>query len=126
MWSMIEPALAITAGNLAVIRPLLRKLGLRNSTKVELDPLHVFPPTIGAQDRNKGKKGSQDSLFTLSTTLVNGTAIDRGNSSEKETKHSQTVSVSSSNTAHSIWEGRENGSQEELHSKTTKDSAYTK
>jgi hypothetical protein len=69
IWNFVEPGLAITAGNLAVVRPLfrmvLRRLGLRTESGTATSN-QIFPPTVGARDNGKGRKNDpHDSLDLL-------------------------------------------------------------
>jgi hypothetical protein len=100
---MVEVAFAITAGNLALVRPLLRKLsqalGLQAlSTRPEPHtPNSAFPPTIGAQDKNKGRKNWPDD--TIDLLAYPGEDITR----QDERNQNHTSSVVNFDESSSVW-----------------------
>jgi hypothetical protein len=140
IWTVAEPGLAITAGNLAAIRPLLRKLCGRTSSKGASVSDGAYPPTDGAKAWNKGQGRSQDVPFDLSSYLVEETTpedkktectttedtkteaapMQQENRRDDERKPNLRVPVMSPRTRNTIWHPPENWSQEDLCSKTKK------
>jgi hypothetical protein len=71
--SSSEQGLAITAGNLATLRPLFtRGLGLWSSHNTWDNSGGNGPPTIGALDRAKGRAGSHTASVGLATFMRGG------------------------------------------------------
>jgi hypothetical protein len=118
VWNLVEPGLAITAGNLAVIRPLFRMLlkllGIRTlpTGLSPPDSRQIFPPTIGARNNNQ-RRNNLDDTFDLLTRP--GEARISGD----ETKSSYTATVADDSAPNSIRrtsEGHKNESLTDLQS----------
>ncbi|CAJ2500575.1 Uu.00g034280.m01.CDS01 [Anthostomella pinea] len=66
IWTIVEPGLGITAGNLVTLRPILtiilRTLGLSTTPSNYHVSDDAAPRTIGAADQSKGRKASRHSL----------------------------------------------------------------
>lgn len=118
---MIEPGLAIIAGNLAVLRPLwitiLRARGIRTiSTGSHLTGIR-FPPTVAAQDKSKGRQDSRDTFLSMDILTMEIEDADQAKKSIDGKNQNRTAITRLSNQPNSVWVSRQqsNESQEELH-----------
>ncbi|KAF4340877.1 integral membrane protein PTH11 [Fusarium beomiforme] len=121
IWSTTEQGLAVTAGSLATLRPLLRllgrKLGITTSGRSELRDTDQ-PNGTGAFRPSKGTNGSGNKhrdLFSLATFAreddLEGDGRD-GQAAYAGEHHFQ--SRSSAEKGVSAWRSRDNESEEEL------------
>ncbi|KAK9418564.1 putative Integral membrane protein [Seiridium unicorne] len=136
--SSAEQGLAITAGNLATLRPLFtRKFRLWDSIVLDHSGGH-HPPTIGALDRAKGRAASNTGSVSLAT-FMRGEAdeeesmsgVERHNSGDGQGKNGIAVTtdieITSQRRSDICRSARNDGneSQEELHTKPSRETLDT-
>ncbi|KAI0132357.1 hypothetical protein BJ170DRAFT_245328 [Xylariales sp. AK1849] len=90
IWSNTEQGLAITAGSLATLKPLIKRgTGLWSSRASTLPASNNdFPRTIGSQGKFRGQMASDKGLFSLSTfTRMDDEEAERDNGDRFDNNH---------------------------------------
>jgi hypothetical protein len=136
IWSTMEQGLAITAGSLASLQPLVKRVGQRLGfwdTRPSMPGSRdIMPRTIGSMDRSKARKKSRSARDTFGMTTLDwedsGEARREGSadaaSYPKNNEIMLTREVAVTTKRGSLWtvsEQRGSESQEELTNKLSKE-----